>query len=220
MSTQISRDDRYEALAYEYLQVQTAILDRVLQSNRVADAESRQAICAEFLSELGILHDQQSIEAESLTAYPLICFSEQFLDVDSNTDDLGTVFAPSPSFSFGEQAYGAVADAFGDDTADASQDGDRSAAELREIEAWLTSVCSVEEAEEYCNERDARGDICRTPGTWLGLLHVELLAQPLPNDTLWWYQADSEAWAALRGSMGIALVRNNRVVAFIQTGHS
>ena len=105
MSTHISRDDRYESLAYKYIQLQAAILNAVLKSNGVEDRESRHSICAEFLFKSGVLYDQQSVEAGSLTAYPLLCFSEKFLDVDTDANDLGAVFAPSPSFSFVEHAY-------------------------------------------------------------------------------------------------------------------
>lgn len=221
-STSFSRDDRYELLAYEYLQILAAMLSTALQSNGVVDSETRHAICADFLFDLGVMLDEEPIRVESLTAYPLLCFSERFLNVDTDANDLGAVFAPSTSFSFHEHVHAAVADTLGERcVAGNSQSSGPTDEELQKIAGWLKSPCTVAEAEMYCSQRDARGDFCLLPpGTWQGLLQVEVLANARPDDALWWYQADSEAWAEQRGSMGIALVRDGRVAAFMQTGRS
>jgi hypothetical protein len=106
--TELVRDDIYEELGSSYQCLQVSLLDRALQESGVMDAVVRQKVCESFLFSLGELHDhgwlRSSPEVEPL--YPLLCFSEKFLNVNSSVEELGSVYVPSEGFSFHEYAHG------------------------------------------------------------------------------------------------------------------
>jgi hypothetical protein len=106
--TELVRDDVYEGLGSAYQCLQVSLLDRALQESGVIDPVVRQKVCESFLFSLGELHDhgwlRSSPEAEPL--YPLLCFSEEFLNVDSPVEELGCLYVPSKDFSFHEYAHG------------------------------------------------------------------------------------------------------------------
>jgi hypothetical protein len=110
-STRLVRDDAYEVMGSSYQCVQVATLDAALQENGIADPEVRRAICETFLFQMGDFHDQGWLKpsADAKRVYPLLCFSERFLNIDTPVDQLGPVFAPSPMFAFHECALGNVA---------------------------------------------------------------------------------------------------------------
>lgn len=107
-ATRLVRDDVYEELGSSYQCLQVATLDAAMQENGIADAAVRQKVCEEFLFAMGNLHDQGWLKssAASKPMYPLLCFSERFLNTDTPVDELGAVYVPSEMFSFHEYAFG------------------------------------------------------------------------------------------------------------------
>ncbi len=110
-ATRLVRDDAYEEMGSSYQCVQVATLDAALQEHGVADAAVRQKVCESFLFEMGNLHDQGWLKpsAGAEPAYPLLCFTRRFLNIDTPVGELGEVYAPSEMFSFHEYAFGNAA---------------------------------------------------------------------------------------------------------------
>ena len=106
--TELLRDDFYEELGSSYQCLQVSILDAILEKNGVKEAQSRKKICEQFLFAMGNFHDQGWLKAtgDARQMYPLLCFSEAFLNTDTPVETLGDVYAPSAYFSFHEYASG------------------------------------------------------------------------------------------------------------------
>ncbi len=108
--TRLVRDEAYEEMGSSYQCVQVAALDSALQEHGVSDATTRQKICESFLFTMGTFHDQGWLKpsADAERVFPLLCFSERFLDADTSVGELGQVYAPSAMFSFHEYAFGSA----------------------------------------------------------------------------------------------------------------
>lgn len=106
--TELVRDDVYEELGSAYQCLQVSLLDGALQESGVTNPAVRQKVCESFLFSLGELHDHGWLRSspEAVPLYPLLCFSEEFLNVDSSVEELGSVYVPSEGFSFHEYAHG------------------------------------------------------------------------------------------------------------------
>lgn len=104
------RDDVYEQMGASYQCVQIAILDAALQEQGITDAAVRQRICETFIFAMGNFHDQGWFKPsrDSRPVYPLLCFTETFLDTDTPLDSLGQVYVPSPMFAYHECAFGNI----------------------------------------------------------------------------------------------------------------
>jgi hypothetical protein len=104
------RDDDYEQMAASYQCVQIAALDAALQEHGVADAAVRQRICESFIFSMGNFHDQGWFKPspDAKPVFPLLCFTETFLNTDTPLESLGQVYAPSPMFAFHEYAFGNI----------------------------------------------------------------------------------------------------------------
>ena len=94
--------------------VQKAVRHVVLAEHGITDAAVRRRICESFIFGMGNFHDQgwfkPSPDAEPV--YPLLCFTETFLNTDAPLESLGQVYAPSPMFAYHEYAYGNIGDYF------------------------------------------------------------------------------------------------------------
>jgi len=115
-TTKLVRDEAYEAMGMAYQCVQAAMLDAALQEHGIAGPAVRRQVCETFVFEMGNLHDQGWFKPfpESEPVYPLLCFTTQFLNVDSPVGKLGTVYAPSGGFAYHESAFGCVGEFYED----------------------------------------------------------------------------------------------------------
>lgn len=104
--TRLVRDDSYEGMAAAYQALLASLLNDALKEHGVSARKVRRAICQQFLTGAGTLHDQCWFTADGKRAYPLLCFAEEFPGGDA--ERLGTVHAPSEQFSFAEYAGGNV----------------------------------------------------------------------------------------------------------------
>lgn len=106
--TKLVRDDAYEEMGSSYQCLQVATLDAALIEHGISDPTTRQKVCESFLFAMGEFHDQGWLKptSDAKPVYPLLCFSEQFLNTDSSIAEIGTVYAPSEMFSFHEYAFG------------------------------------------------------------------------------------------------------------------
>lgn len=102
----VVRDDVYEEIAMTFQRVQVAELNEALKSSGVSDSTLRKQICSRFSFALGNFFDQYWFEVDGHKYYPLMCFSERFLNTDTPIDELGTVYAPSILFAYHEMAGG------------------------------------------------------------------------------------------------------------------
>jgi len=111
--TRLVRDDAYEEMGTAYQCVLADVLDSALREHGVADAALRQKVCRSFVFNMGCFHDQGWLKAtpDGGPLYPLLCFTERFLNTDTPVEGLGAVYAPPPLFAFHEYAGGSV-DAF------------------------------------------------------------------------------------------------------------
>ncbi|HEU5119339.1 MAG TPA: hypothetical protein VFT74_22295, partial [Isosphaeraceae bacterium] len=74
------------------------------------DAELRRKVCESFAYSMGTFHDQGWFKTtpDGPPLFPLLCFTERFLNTDTSIDELGAVHVPSPQFSYFEYAGGDV----------------------------------------------------------------------------------------------------------------
>ncbi len=90
------RDDAYEQMAASYQCVQIAALDAALQEHGIADAAVRQLICESFIFSIGNFHDQAWFKSspDAKPVYPLLCFTETFLNTDTPLESFGPGLRP------------------------------------------------------------------------------------------------------------------------------
>jgi len=108
------RDDDYEEMAATFQCLQIKMLNEVLKRHGISEAKQRQEICGDYLFAVGEFLDQHWFESEGRRLHPLLCFSENFLNTDTDPADLGDVFLPSEMFSFHEYAFGNISYFFED----------------------------------------------------------------------------------------------------------
>ena len=118
-AARLVRDDAYEEMGSAYQCVLIAILDAALREHGVRSAATRRKVADSFLFALGEFHDSGWLRPADGAApvYPLLCFTERFLNVDTPTAVLGTVYAPSAYFAFHEYAQSCVAACYAGDPA-------------------------------------------------------------------------------------------------------
>ncbi|OWK38518.1 hypothetical protein [Fimbriiglobus ruber] len=109
-TVRVVRDDAYEEMGAAYQRVLTAALDAALRESGVKSAATRRKVAESFVFALGEFHDSGWLRPAEGAApvYPVLCFTERFLNVDTPPSALGTVYAPSPGFAFHEYAHGSV----------------------------------------------------------------------------------------------------------------
>lgn len=109
-AARLVRDNAYEEMGASYQCVVTAALDAALREHGVRSAATRRKVAESFMFALGEFHDSGWLRpAEEATAvYPVLCFAERFLNLDTTPAELGVVYAPSPGFAFHEYAHGSV----------------------------------------------------------------------------------------------------------------
>ena len=115
--TKLVRDDEYEELGSAYQCVLIAALDEALRKNGMTAASKRKKVCRDFMISIGNLHDQGWFKPGSKPIFPIVCFSKTFLNIDTNIDKLGTLYAPSSMFSYYEYAFSCVDAYFDNDPA-------------------------------------------------------------------------------------------------------
>lgn len=100
------RDERYEEMALSYQCHMIALLDATLQHQGISEEKKRRNIVVTFLFELGRFHDEGWLRpsTDAKKAYPLLCFSEKYMNTMTRPEDLGDVLATSSHFSFEEYA--------------------------------------------------------------------------------------------------------------------
>lgn len=104
----MERDDVYEEIAMAFQCVQVTELNKALEASGITDVKLRKRICARFSSGMGNFLDQYWLKANGKRYYPLLCFTEKFLNTDTELTEVGTVYAPSASFAFHEYSGGDV----------------------------------------------------------------------------------------------------------------
>jgi hypothetical protein len=222
--TKLLRDVAYEEIAAKYQYRLIALLDDTLQETGITDQTMRQDICAKFIFRLGNFHDQQWFMAKGQTFHPALCFTKEFLDTDTDVDNLGEVYAPSRSFDFHDCADGTVEVYFQDRTADSVDllcggvGFEVTEERALRVQKWLRDLLSKEDAEARLLARD--DDPYGYGGTWADVYRKLLLASWQVGDEIWWFHADREAWERLEGQQGFALVREGTVVSFMIVGRS
>lgn len=224
--TCLVRDSAYEQIGPVYQLLQIDVLNESLKNNGIVDAEVRRKICRDFVFGLGVFHDQHWFVAGGKTVYPLLCFSQRFLDVDTDAGLLGDVLAPTESFAFHEHACGRV-HAYFEERAEETGDilsglvgFEISEATRRKVQKRLERPMTVDEAQSYFRDKDERHDPCQYFGTWAEAFQNIIHAAMKPDDQIWRYNAARKDWENQRGEMGVALVRGENVVTFIITGTS
>ncbi|MBC8352430.1 MAG: hypothetical protein H8E66_10610 [Planctomycetes bacterium] len=119
--TKLIRDDAYEEMGSAYQCIQINNLNGALKDHGISDAAVRRKICEQFVFAMGNFHDQYWFESEGQRVYPLLCFSPRLLNVYSDVNQLGDVFAPSDMFAYREYAFGNNSWYFDDHNEDASE---------------------------------------------------------------------------------------------------
>lgn len=109
-SAKLVRDEAYDEMGAAYQCVVTALLDDALKQHGIKSATTRRKVAEEFLFALGELHDTGWLRPAGATTpvYPILTFSERFLNLDTPPAALGTVYLPSPAFASHEYAHGCV----------------------------------------------------------------------------------------------------------------
>lgn len=93
---EMTRDpDAYWDLARAFVRVLMVELNDALKSSGIEDGTLRQTICARFGFGFGNFLDQYWMRAGGKIVYPLLCFSERFLNLDTNLNEIGTIHAPA-----------------------------------------------------------------------------------------------------------------------------
>ena len=87
------RHDDYEEMAATFQCLQIKILNEVLKRHGIDEAKQRQEICGDYIFAVGEFLDQHWFENEGRRLHPLLCFSEKFLNSDTDPTDLGDVFS-------------------------------------------------------------------------------------------------------------------------------
>ncbi|MDP6467770.1 MAG: hypothetical protein QF918_08520 [Pirellulaceae bacterium] len=99
--------DGYEKFALAFQVVQIADLNETLKENGITDKELRREICARHLFGIGNFLDQYWFEAEGNKVYPMLSFSERFIDIDTDLSTSGTHYIKD-GCAFHESAFGNV----------------------------------------------------------------------------------------------------------------
>lgn len=109
-AARLVRDDAYDEMGTAYQCVLTAVLDAALREHGVKSAANRRKVAESVVFGLGEFHDTGWLRPSGGTnpVYPVLCFSERFLNVETAPAGPGTVYAPSPGFAFHEYAHGSV----------------------------------------------------------------------------------------------------------------
>jgi hypothetical protein len=109
---QVEQDEeKYWELGSAFTQVLVAEINDALKAGGVEDAEQRQKICSYLAFGLGNFLDQQGIEVGGQKVYPLLCFSQKFLNIDVAPHDVEPLQLPAKGFEF-HAAAGDVAHEF------------------------------------------------------------------------------------------------------------
>ena len=119
--TTLVRDDAYEEMGSAYQCIQIDNLNQALKDHGISDKAMRHKICEQFVFAMGNFHDQYWFEADGRRVHPLLCFSTEFLNVDTDVNQLGDVYAPSDMYAFHEYAFGNNSWYFDDHNEDVSE---------------------------------------------------------------------------------------------------
>lgn len=98
---QIERDSqKYWDLGNAFSEVVIDELNDALKENGILDAELRQQICSRFGFGFGNFLDQYWFEHESKKYYPLIAFTEEFLNTGTPISEVEPLHLKSEDFEF------------------------------------------------------------------------------------------------------------------------
>ncbi len=106
-SVPVVRDDEYEKFAIAYQCVLIEMMQRALRRSKLEPDQVERAI-NQFMFELGNFHDDGWLKSDGKRIYPLLCFTKDFLNVDTAIQAIGTINAPSAGYAFHEHAMGLV----------------------------------------------------------------------------------------------------------------
>jgi hypothetical protein len=109
-AVRVVRDDAYEEMGAAYQCVLTAALDTALREHGIKSATTRRKVTESVVFALGEFHDTGWLRPTegAASVYPVLCFAERFLNVDTSPAELGTLYAPSAGFAFHEYAHSSV----------------------------------------------------------------------------------------------------------------
>ena len=82
---------------------------------------------------------------------------------------------------------------------------------------WLRDQTTVEEIEsERWKTKPNKGGPLMPQTEWW----IALKAQIQEDDEVWWYSSPPDSWVGVIGTAGIAIVRNGKIVATLETFHN
>lgn len=110
--TKIVKEDIYEEIATAFQSVEVFELDEALKDCGIENEELRRKICDRYFFAIGNFHDQYWFKAKNKRFYPMLCFSETFLDTDTNENELGAIYVKSDYFELHANSGGTVDEHF------------------------------------------------------------------------------------------------------------
>jgi hypothetical protein len=100
-SITVERDDEhYWELASAFAEVQIMELNDALKECGIEDADLRQKICSRFAFGMGNFLDQYWMEVDGKKHYPMVCFSQTFLDTDTPIESIAPLHIRSEDYEF------------------------------------------------------------------------------------------------------------------------
>jgi hypothetical protein len=108
VKTKLLRTDAYDDMANAYQSALIAELNETLKENGVTKKAVRRKICERFFFAFGNFHDQYWFKAGGQKCFPLLCFSQEFLNTNTKVTELGEVQVPSDGYAMHDASAGNV----------------------------------------------------------------------------------------------------------------
>jgi hypothetical protein len=103
----VEQDDSfYWAAGSEFAEILVDELNSSLKENGITSAEQRQKICSQFMFGVGNFLDQYWMEVDGEKRYPVLCFTNKFLDIGVPVAEVEPLYLPVKDFEF----HGAASD--------------------------------------------------------------------------------------------------------------
>lgn len=102
---EIVKSDEFDEMAATYQCLEIARLNEVLKRHGIADAQTREAICKDYIFDSSHFLDAGWFKSGDRTLWPELCFAERPLDPQEGLGDIQTLHM-AEYFSFHEYAHG------------------------------------------------------------------------------------------------------------------
>ena len=103
----------YWTAGSSFVEIMIDELNGALKENGVMDADQRRKICSQYAFGVGNFLDQYWIETNGRKRYPLLCFTDEFLDIGVPAADVEPLYLPVKDFEFHDAASGIADEYFG-----------------------------------------------------------------------------------------------------------